>query len=77
MCEISSECEPLKFLKTDEIITFAEAAKCQQCDTYFTSLSRKVRHHCHLTGKLLTVPRNNCNMQIQFTKGRGLKRKAV
>jgi len=43
------------------------ATHCGACGKVFTEANRKVRHHCHVSGKFLYAACNNCNIQLKVT----------
>lgn len=71
LTEISEECEKLtSFVKTtDEPIRMTEedklkhelATKCYMCNRDFVEGDKKIREHCHLTGKYRGAAHDKCN----------------
>src|SRR6266536_194432 len=61
------------FKKTDMIMTLAErgeynlATKCYLCDDIFTEDNKKIRDHCHVSGKYRGAAHEKCNLQLKLS----------
>src|SRR6266536_1392957 len=61
------------FKKTDMIMTLAQrdeynlATKCYLCDDIFTKDNKKVRDHCHVSGKYRGAAHEKCNLQLKLS----------
>src|SRR6266536_2315918 len=61
------------FKKTDMIMTLAQreeynlATNCYICDGIFTEDNKKVRDHCHVSGKYRGAAHNKCNLQLKLS----------
>ena len=55
-------------MSRDERMLYDDAKVCSTCKREFTDMNRKVRHHCHVTGRFLSATCNNCNLQLKPTK---------
>ena len=62
-----------RFKKSDIIMTPAQcdeykvAKNCYICDGIFTDDNRKVRDHCHVSGKYRGAAHNICNLQLRLS----------
>jgi hypothetical protein len=45
---------------------FESAMICECCEKQFRLDNPKVRHHCHITGKFLSVVCRNCNLALKY-----------
>jgi len=61
------------FKKTDMIMTLPQrdeynlATNCYVCDGAFTEDNRKVRDHCHVSGKYRGAAHDKCNLQLKLS----------
>ena len=61
------------FKKTDMIMNktqideYKVAKKCYICDGVFTDDNKKVRDHCHVSGKYRGAAHNECNLQLKLS----------
>jgi hypothetical protein len=60
--------KPMINLTEQEKSDFEMAVTCANCGTAFTAGNKKVRHHCHISGRFLSAVCNNCNLQLKMTK---------
>ncbi|XP_044578974.1 uncharacterized protein LOC123261446 [Cotesia glomerata] len=59
---------PLPKLNNEEQRSFNQAVNCHICGKSFNSASdKKVRDHCHFTGKFRGAAHNSCNLNFQQT----------
>ena len=58
--------QPMNLTKTDEE-NFRLASVCHICNKYFTEKDKKVRDHCHISGKFRGAAHNNCNRNFRLT----------
>ena len=62
-----------RFRKTDIIMTknqiqeYNEAKICYVCNVDFTDDNKKVRDHCHVTGKYRGAAHDKCNLQLKLS----------
>ena len=68
--EVLSEKLPMKQLSPEKLIRHASSKQCTQCDTVYSKMNLKVRHHDHETGAYIGSYCNKCNLQIQHPMGR-------
>ena len=54
-------------LTVDEEKSFKAATKCHICDKNFFKNSKRVRDHCHVTGKYRGAAHNKCNRNFRIT----------
>ena len=56
-------------LTEQEKISYENATTCPNCKNHFDQNSRKkVRHHCHTTGRFLSAVCSKCNLQLKYRK---------
>ena len=60
--------EPMKPLTYEENTKHNAAMVCVSCNREFTTDRRKIRHHCHVTGKYIDAVCQVCNLQLKFRK---------
>jgi len=60
--------EPMKHLTYEEQMKHDAATVCVSCNHEFTIDRRKIRHHCHVTGKYIAPVCNVCSHQLKFQK---------
>jgi len=65
---------PMLPLTRQQKLEYDQATACGNCNIPFSSSNRKIRHHCHVSGKYLFPTCNNCNLQLKVTKSRRRKR---
>ena len=65
---------PMLPLTRQQKLEYDQATACGNCNIPFSSSNRKIRHHCHVSGKYLFPACNNCNLQLKLTKSRRRKR---
>ena len=59
--------KPMKNL-THEQMKHDAATVCVSCNREFTIDRRKIRHHCHVTGKYIAPVCQVCNLQLKYRK---------
>ncbi|XP_043479909.1 uncharacterized protein LOC122509742 [Leptopilina heterotoma] len=59
---------PMIPLTHDEIEAFVDASICHICEGQFSPLEKKVRDHCHLTGKYRGPAHEKCNLNYQDSR---------
>jgi len=53
----------------EEKSEYENASTCPNCNGSFDHSScRKVRHHCHTTGRFIGAVCANCNLQLKYRK---------
>jgi len=60
--------KPMKPLTYEEQTKHNAATVCVSCNREFTIDRRKIRHHCHVTGKYIAAVCQVCNLQLKFRK---------
>jgi len=63
----SSEVKPM-IMTEDDKIDFGNAKKCRICQKDFTEKDKKVRDHCHFTGKYGGAAHQKCNALFRKPK---------
>ena len=58
--------KPLKMTKDDEE-KFQKADKCHICEQKYNKNDKRVRDHCHITGKYRGSAHQDCNLKLQIT----------
>jgi len=67
---ILSANEPMKVLTYEEQLKHDAATVCVSCNRDFTIDRRKIRHHCHVTGKYIAPICQVCNLQLKYWKSK-------
>ena len=57
--------KPLKMTKENET-DFQKAIKCHICDLNYTNKDKRVRDHCHITGKFRGSAHQDCNLKLKI-----------
>ena len=73
ICTIMRKNVPMLPLPDDQRIEYEMAIACSECKQQFTDSNQKVRHHCHLSGRYLSILCNNCNLKIKYRKRKSKK----
>jgi len=60
--------QPLKPLTYEEHTKHEAATVCVLCNREFTIDRRKIKHHCHVTGKHIAAVCQVCKLQLNFRK---------
>jgi len=58
--------KPIKMTPADEE-NFKQATECHICGKKYTNKDKRVRDHCHVTGKYRGSAREACNLNFQLT----------
>jgi len=58
--------KPMKHLTHEEHVKHDAATVCVSCNHEFTIDRRKIRHHCHVTGKYIAPVGQVCNLQLKL-----------
>ena len=68
VAEIKEELKkPIPIDMTDEELDeYEKATKCWICEESFKNYRKKVRDHCHITGKFRGAAHSNCNLQLRI-----------
>ena len=56
-------------LTDEENRSYENQIHCHVCWRLFKKDDKKVRHHCHFTGKYRGAVHSKCNMNYKITKG--------
>jgi len=62
--------EPMKVLTYEEQMKHDVVIVCVSCNREFTIDRRKIRHHCHVTGKYIASVCQVCNLQLKYRKSK-------
>jgi hypothetical protein len=54
-------------LNKNDLLKFEDAEKCHFCNREFNKDDKKVRDHCHITGKFRGAAHQSCNLKIRTT----------
>ena len=57
--------KPMDPLSVKEQIEYVKSTRCHICFKNFKQDNRKVRDHCHYTGKYRGLAHNNCNLRYR------------
>jgi hypothetical protein len=52
-------------LNNDDLLKFEKAERCHFCNKEFTETNKKVRDHCHITGKFRGAAHQSCNLNAR------------
>ena len=58
--------KPMNKLTREQIVEFVTAKECHICFKKFSTKNRKVRDHCHYTGKYRGAAHSNCNLRYRI-----------
>ena len=56
------------YLTDEENESYENQKFCYICKKRFTNDNKKVRDHCHFTGKYIGAAHNRCNMNYKISK---------
>ena len=63
---VSKFCEPMGKLTKEQTVEFVTAKECHICFKKFSPKDRKVRDHCHYTGKYRGGAHSSCNLRYRI-----------
>ncbi|XP_033744078.1 uncharacterized protein LOC117329956 [Pecten maximus] len=63
--DILNQAKPM-VLTPEEQIEFEKSNQCHICGKHFTEKSKRVRDHCHLTGKFRGAAHDYCNLKYKY-----------
>ena len=58
--------KPMDKLTKEQNVEFVTAKECHICFEKFSSKDRKVRDHCHYTGKYRGAAHSSCNLRYRI-----------